>query len=265
LKKILKNILPPIVIEFIKSFIYSKRIIKTKFWAEATKKSKGYNHKIIFDKVYEASKNVLEGKYPYERDGVNFGQIEYSWPLLSGLLLSANLNNGYLNVCDFGGSLGSSYFQNRSFINRVKKVHWNIIEQSHFVETGKNEFENNFLKFYYSLYEFSQENKPQTLLLSSVLQYIEHPYDLLDKILAYDFKIVILDRTPFDKNNGNEFVMLQKVPKEIYDASYPAWVFNAQKMSNFILDKDFKLLETFDSNDKNNLNFYYGGLIFIKN
>lgn len=265
MKSVLKKFIPPIVIELLKSLVRYKKNNKIDSWSAAVKKSEGYNHTIIFDKVYKASKNVLEGKYPYERDGVNFEKIEYSWPVLSGLLLAANLNNKSLNVCDFGGSLGSSFFQYQKFLNKIKKSRWSIIEQSHFVDAGKKEFENDTLKFYFDLNGFSQENTPQTLLLSSVLQYVEHPYDLLEEILAFDFKVIILDRTPFDKHNGDEYLILQKVPKEIYNASYPAWVFNRQKITEFFMDKGFIVLETFDSKDASNKDFYYGGNILLKN
>ena len=73
-----------------------------------------------------------------------------------------------------------------------------------------------------------------------------------------------MDRTPFDKHNGDEYLILQKVPKEIYNASYPAWVFNRQKITEFFMDKGFIVLENFDSKDASNKDFYYGGNIFIK-
>jgi putative methyltransferase (TIGR04325 family) len=38
---------------------------------------------------------------------------------------------------DFGGSLGSSYFQNKKFLDALRLVEWNVVEQENFVATGE--------------------------------------------------------------------------------------------------------------------------------
>ena len=45
--------------------------------------------------------------------------MEYQFPLLSGLLYAAARDGG-LSVVDFGGALGSTYFQCRDFLCGVK-------------------------------------------------------------------------------------------------------------------------------------------------
>jgi len=80
------------------------------------------------------------------------------------------LNSGALNVLDFGGFLGSSYYKCRGFLTGVKTLRWNIIEQEKFVDCGKEMFENSELSFYYSIEECLESEKPQVALLSSVLQ-----------------------------------------------------------------------------------------------
>jgi putative methyltransferase (TIGR04325 family) len=63
------------------------------------------------ERLKDAYLKVKSGEAVYQRDSFIFDKIQYSWPLLSGLLWIASLNNSSLNVLDFGGSLGASYYQ----------------------------------------------------------------------------------------------------------------------------------------------------------
>ena len=70
----------------------------------------------------ELVKIKLDSQYErgvYERDSVLFDTIRYSWPLLSDLLRAASEDQNHLSVLDFGGSLGSSYYQNRVFLSHL--------------------------------------------------------------------------------------------------------------------------------------------------
>ena len=86
----------------------------------------GFDSKLLVNKIYKAAK-LVPNQSSYERDGVNFNEIQYSWPLLSSILLA--VNNNKLNVLDFGGSFGTTYYQNRKFLKFIKKIKWNIVEQ----------------------------------------------------------------------------------------------------------------------------------------
>ena len=45
---------------------------------------------------------------------------------------------------------------------------------------------------------------------------------------------------------GADRIAIQKVPPEIYQASYPAWFFNKDKFLNYFR-KDYELIEEFDA------------------
>jgi putative methyltransferase (TIGR04325 family) len=77
-------------------------------WQEADAHCNGYDNMDILEKVLFATLKVKNGEAVYERDSVIFDQIEYSWPVLTGLMWAAAQNSGCLKVLDFGGSLGSS-------------------------------------------------------------------------------------------------------------------------------------------------------------
>lgn len=247
IKRILTLMMPPIILILIRKI---KGSIKHGWhgdytsWAEAQAKSTGYESQLILDKVYTSLLKVKNGEAIYERDSVIFNEIQYSWQLLSGLMYAAAKNHGNLNVLDFGGSLGSTYYQNKKFLSGLESVNWSIIEQENFVECGRNNFANQHLHFYNNIDECFRNQSPTVLVLSSVLQYIEKPYELLEELLSYNFDMILIDRTPF-AYSGKDTITLQTVPPEIYHASYPCWLFNE---NNFI-DKfnGYKLLESFDA------------------
>ncbi|MBN2143137.1 MAG: glycosyltransferase, partial [Candidatus Aureabacteria bacterium] len=59
-------------------------------WEAALHDSKGYDSPDIFTKLKTASLKVKSGEAVYERDSVLFDKIEYSWPLLAGLMWIAS-------------------------------------------------------------------------------------------------------------------------------------------------------------------------------
>lgn len=136
-KELVKDILPPFLLRFITGLFYGWHGNYSD-WKTASEKCSGYDSAIILEKVKESTLKVKEGIAPYERDSVIFSEIQYSYPLLSGLVWIAGENKGKLNVLDFGGSLGSSYYQNKLFLDTLTEVKWCIVEQPGFVETGKN-------------------------------------------------------------------------------------------------------------------------------
>ena len=246
MKNLLKKILPPLLID-IKKILFKRKygwFGNYNTWKEAEKASVGYDSEAILTKVNNALLKVKNKEAAYERDGVLFDKIEYSWPLLLGLLLAAAENNGKLNVLDFGGSLGSTYFQNRLFLKELNEISWNIVEQANFVKIGRKNFQNDIIHFYDDAKECIKKENPKVLLLASVLQYIEKPFNLLDSILEHDFKYIIFDRTNI--TNSRERLTVQNVPPEIYKASYPCWFFNKEKLLNYFIDNNYTLIEEFN-------------------
>lgn len=248
IKTILKEILPPLVTREIKKYISPKAgwIGEYKDWNEVKLITKGYDSDLIIEHVVNSMLKVKNGEFAFERDGGLFDDIQYSFPLLSALLFIASKNNNKLNLIDFGGSLGSSYYQNKKLLAHLSEISWNIVEQPKFVLKGKEYFENETLIFYDDLDTAFNVSKADTLLLLGVLEYIENPYELIKKISELDFKYIILDRTPFS-NCSYDFVCKQVVPPLSYEASYPCWIFNEGNILNALSDK-YELIFNFSSN-----------------
>ena len=148
----LKHLLPPIFISLYKK-IFPKKPNAGMWsgnyttWKNAKENCSGYDAANILEKCKKALLKVKNGEAVYERDSVVFDKIQYSWGLLVGLQKAAIKSNNKLCVLDFGGSLGSTYYQNKAMLSGLKKLEWCIVEQAHFVDCGNQNFENEQLKF----------------------------------------------------------------------------------------------------------------------
>ncbi len=203
-------------------------------WADAKDKCTGYDDAIILEKTKNAALKVKKGEAAGERDAVLLDKPDYNWPLLTILLKAAAENQNKLSVLDFGGSLGSVYFQNRDLLSPVSSLEWSIVEQSHYIDTGNSVIADEHLRFYANIEACMQERKPNVLLLSSVLQYLEFPYELINRLISWGFDYIVVDRTAFT-NSPTELITVQKVPEYIYKASYPTWFFVIDKFVNAFL------------------------------
>lgn len=262
MKKIIKEILPPVVFKIYK-FYYEyfgrKRLAKHnlhkygwfgsyKSWNEAMQDcdNKGFASEIILQKVKRSLLKVKKGEAVYERDSCLFDKIQYSWPLVAGLLWIANRGGNKLHLLDFGGSLGSSFYQNKEFLSHLEEITWNIVEQKHFVKCGKQYFQDEILKFYNDIDPCLKDNKNvNTILLSGVVQYLKDPYEFFKKLLSYRFTYIIFDRTlVFQNTETKDRLTVQKAPPEIYEASFPCWFFGENKFVHFFCDK-YRLVADF--------------------
>ena len=226
-------------------------------WQDAEKLCSGYDAEEIFNRVFKSALRVKNGEIPYERDSVGYSEIQYSWPILSCLLYIALKNGNNLNIIDFGGAFGSSYFQNKEFIDCLESISWNIVEQPHFIEAGKHYFENDALHFYNSIDDCIREQNPNTIFFSSSLQYISDPDALLEEVMKHKgFEYLLFDLLGITDEQHSSRITIQKVSPQIYDASFPCWFFNENELTQS-LASDFTLIESFDS--------YIGKSILIDN
>jgi len=258
IKNEIKKFLPELVIRYLSGLFYGWSGNYAN-WEEARIRCSGYDSPEIIAKVRESALKVRNGEFPYERDSVLFDSIQYSYPLLASLLWMAGRNNGKINVLDFGGSLGSSYYQNINFLKSVADINWCIVEQAKFVQIGQKEFQNDILRFFSSVDDCIVSYNIDVFILSSVIQYLESPYKLLENIISRRIKYILIDRTPFI--TGKDRITIQKVHPQIYKAKYPCWFFNLQYFRKFMSEK-YNLVLEFDAIDKANIRSEFKGFLF---
>lgn len=207
----IKEWIPPAIFKLIRNRRRDKELgFEGDFvsWDSATAAcgTRGYAEQNILQKTLTSVLAVKKGEAVFERDSVLFDEIKYSWPLLCAILLAAAKKNSELNILDFGGSLGSSYFQNKKFLDLLpQKIHYGVIEQSHYVNIGNEKISNSNLRFYKSITGFmSDAGEVDLLIISGVLQYLRSYLRILDDLLSKEIKFVCVDRTPFSRGGGSE-------------------------------------------------------------
>ena len=249
MKRVLKLLTPPVIPLIVRSIYYGRPFSGNyASWEEAKKNSTGYDSDVILKKVRDALLQVKKGLAVHETDSMLFDKIKYSWPLLAALMWCASHNDNKLNLIDFGGSLGTTYFQNRKFLKDLKELHWNIVEQKSFVECGKKNLEDEQLKFYDDIDSCCAKQSPDIIVFSGVLQYLEEPYRMIDEIFKYQFEYILIDRTLFFSDSTPDRITVQNVPPSHYKASFPAWFFNMDKFLKYF-DRKYEMIEDFDAND----------------
>ena len=127
-------------------------------------------------------------------------------------------------------------------INNIKKSRF--IEQKKFVDYGRELFADQNLHFFHSIEKCLQSQNAKVILFSSILQYMEQPYEFLKQIENFEF--IIIDRTPFFADKDR--IVIQKVSPKIYDASYPCWIFNEKKFVDFFIkEMGYQLVADFEA------------------
>lgn len=227
-------------------------------WEEASRKSKGYDDDIILQKVIDATLAVQQGKAAYERDSVLFYEKQYDWFVMTALLHVYSHQNR-LNVVDFGGALGSIYFQHKFLLDPIQNLEWRIVEQPSFVAAGKKHIHDSRLHFDETLEDAFSNKDIHLVMFRCVLPYLEHPYDFLAETMRLKPAFMLIDRNPFI-DEPEDRICVQKVPASIVDSSYPARFFNKKKLLDF-LGRDYEIVfETFDQ-ETVNIRCSYDGML----
>ena len=266
-KFLVREWLPPAIIRIIKQLRGSEIVFEGRFitWVEAASKCSGYDSVNILEKVLAATLEVKHGRAVFERDSVLFDEAEYDWPVVAGLMWAAAQSGGNLSVLDFGGALGSSYFQNRTLLVHLQTLRWSVIEQEHYVLAGRNHIQDDPLRFYTSIDECLLDNIPNLILLSSVLQYLPDVERIIEDICMIGAQTILIDKTIVNHSQQNS-IHVQRVPTTIYEASYPCQSLSEKKLveafsSNYQLVSQFPSLEFSALDD---IDSKFNGYIFTK-
>jgi putative methyltransferase (TIGR04325 family) len=230
LPSLLKELCPPAVARALRALprprqrqasSYARFEDRFATWGEARARTSGYDADLIFEKTRDATLKVRDGEAVFERDSVLLERPDYPLFLIAGLLHAAT-SDDRLSILDFGGALGSSYFQCRPFVSVVRDLRWSVVEQPRYVEFGKSALETETLRFHPTIAACLSAEGPNVAVLSGVLQYLEAPYDVIEEITSSGVSFILVDRQPLT-SWADEHLSIVRIPAAIYEASYPFW------------------------------------------
>ena len=263
MKAVLKEIIPPIAWNMMRQIVGRKGLSfegNYSTWQAALDAAGGYDKPAILERVRSAALNVKDGKAVFERDSVCFYNEEYRWSTLACLLRVAAENGGRLRVLDFGGSLGSFWFQHKKHFQNLSEVRWAVVEQPHYVRCGNEEFANDTLEFHETIEECLESGSVDVIFVSSVLQYLPEPYVWLQRFAKSGVRYLLLDRTPFIDVDQDRLTV-QHVPPQIYKASYPAWFFSRKGFMKDLKKAGYSFETEFSNEDDVGIGNYRGMLL----
>lgn len=273
LKRALKAITPPLIWDGMRNAASLRTPARTEIspqysgnfasWGDAVAVSDGYGAQPIFERTRAALLEVKAGKARFERDSVLLDKPELPFFAIAGLLRTAALE-GRLSVLDFGGSLGSSYFQCRSFLAGIPNLRWAVVEQPAYVACGSKEFADSELVFHDSIEKCILAERPNVALLSGVVHYLSDPYGFMHEFVARGIRSIIVDRMPFLRS-GSVRLTVQRVPPSIYRASYPAWFLSEARLLQIVEEAGYHRLAEYDGADRAELEGevpYFKGFIW---
>lgn len=215
-------------------------------WEEAKKKATGYDAQDIIDSVRQAALAQKQNN-TFVRDSVELEKPDHSYPLLTALL-SLLLNKPDINIIDFGGGLGSTYYNCKKFITSEKfRVIWHIIEQSNFVKIGQQDHQTESLLFFDAIEHIKCDI--DMLILSSVLQYLPNASELIKQIKEKKYPYIFIDRLASHISmHQATTIMVEHVPTYVYKASYPCRIFNYDDLLNAFTDQ-YDVVSEFMANE----------------
>lgn len=253
MKNLIKSLCPPLILKLAKHYLKQdiRWVGDYPTFQEAQAQCSGYDPDIYLNQLIKAVQITQNDPTKCERDSIILDQVTYPYPLLNSLFaLAMKFRSQNLSIIDFGGSLGSLYFQNKKFLSLLPHFTWHILEQEKIIQAGKRLFENQQLFFHQDIQELQNKLPPKStkfLILSSVLQYLEMPYQTLGSLIkSFDFDVILIDRTPFSTNNTHQ-ITIQKVPLTIYSAQYPCHLFSKQELLASLTSAGYQLLDEFYS------------------
>lgn len=236
-------LLPPILRKLLLRLGFGGNLFNHGFdsWEAARIASSGYAALEITNRLVEATKKVRDGEFASERDGFLLQEIQYSWPVLTALLATPRKGPA-LRVLDWGGSLGSTYRQNREILEFAGiELEWVVVEQSHLVSIGESEFADGKLEFRANLEGLTKGEFDVALFASSIC-YVPDAEAVLSSVTALEPKRIIFDRTP-ETTGRDDLYGVQRVGSKIYKASYPIRSFGRGKIESILKPTYTKLLE----------------------
>jgi putative methyltransferase (TIGR04325 family) len=220
-------------------------------WAEAQSKSIGYDAPSVLRKVLEATLTVRRGEAAFERDSVTFKHPVANPDLLACFNYIAVVTKNRLRVLDFGGALGSTYWQSRPFLPSGLAPEWSVVEQTNYVAAGREFLSDTPLRFFHSIAEAGACRDHDVFLCSGALQYLPDPHTILQHAAALKCEFLVLSRLPL-QDLGRDRICVQDASPAGQQATYPVRLFDRASLLSRLADLGFQMIWAVDGPNEEN-------------
>lgn len=236
-------------------------------WQSAASRSTGWDAPEITGKTLAAALKVRARIAEFEQDSLSHKEIIYSPTILAFLFIALAKSQQRIDIIDFGGGLGSNYFQHRKLLNHLDRhpIRWTVIERPVFAKLGTELFKTAELSFYPTLEEDALSNLipvPGALIFTGSLQYLAKPLDVLDQAISADISVLAIDRFLVSPTEEHAVYIQHPDPAVYYHATYPVWCFSRNTIIDWFSARGFMLVEHFTPNP--DAYFDHAGMVFIK-
>jgi putative methyltransferase (TIGR04325 family) len=234
-------------------------------WAEASAVAgQGYAASEILEKVRASALKAKRGEIAFERDSIAFATREVHWPLLTCICTAAlHSQVGRFHLLDFGGSLGSTYFQHRPELSEIPGLQWSIVEQPHFVDCGQREFQDDVLQFFDTIGNAARRAPVDLAIFSGSLQSVSDPFRVLENAVDTGARYLLLDRLPITDGDRDLITLIHVVHPAFYSARLPIRAFSKRRLFEKLAELGYGVLWEFRALDGDENNWEYRG-IFCK-
>lgn len=233
-------------------------------WDEAELNADGWDSIEITEKTFRAALKVRDGEAEFEQDTILHNQIHYSPTILAFLLLHVSTRRHHIDLVDFGGSLGTNYFQSRKLLRHMSglPVSWRIVERPTIANLGRAHFANSELSFFTTLDEALRDSPTDAFLFSGSLQYVRQPADLVSQVIARGARLIAFDRVLTSPTRAHAVFIQAPDPRCYYASTYPVWRFSTDLLVESLDRQGFGLVEHFTLTP--DAEFHQSGMLFSR-
>ena len=214
--------LPPKIKTLIRALLsFAVGFTKVDSWETAQRKSVGYESTDVLSPLMQGTTETRVDLMNSTSVTTRYQQVATA--ILFGL--SENLLHGGkpLRILDFGGGSGDYFYQLQKFVPNID-FDWTVVETPALAQAmqKKHGGEPQQIRWVHSL-EMT-DDKYDYVLCSSVLQYVEKPFEILEALVKKS-ELLIINRIPLT-NSSENFVALQRILTKKKRGSYPAHFFS---------------------------------------
>lgn len=166
-----------------------------------------------------------------------------------------------LDVIDFGGGLGSNYFQNLKLIRALAdaQTSWNVVERAPLARIGAEQFQTSQLSFHDDLGAVRLDHP--VLLFTGSLQYVADAFGLLETAVKLT-DIIALDRVLVWAEAEHGVFVQRLDTRRFGPVTLPTWCFAQSTLIDWFAARGFRLVERFEAGPPQR--FTNCGLLFVR-